>query len=215
MSRDGNREPLTVENTLWANTVVASGRAVCLVVYNGDETRSKLNASAPRSKVGTLDHEVNFTSKLLFGLLIMLSGMLTLLRGFSGQWILYFCRYFLLLSAIIPISMRVTLDMAKIGYTMFIERDTQKMPGCTVRNSNLPEELGRVEYLLTDKTGTLTQNEMTFKKLHVGTVLFARDSLEDVCSYLREAFRARAVMLKKEAELQQLSTPPLHPMLVF
>lgn len=201
VSRDSIREPLTVENTLWANTVVASGRAVCLVVYNGEETRSKLNQSSPRSKVGTLDNEVNFMSKLLFGLLFLLSAILTTLRGFSGSWLLLFFRYFLLLSAIIPISMRVNLDMAKIAYTYFIENDSFKMPGCTVRNSNLPEELGRVEYLLTDKTGTLTQNEMTFKKLHVGTVLFARDSLEDVCSYLREAFKTRASERERATEI--------------
>lgn len=185
----GAKEPLTLENTLWANTVVASGRAVCVVVYNGNETRAMLNTSSPQSKVGKLDHEVNRTSKMLFLLLFSLSALLTGLRGFTGQWILYFFRYFLLLSAIIPISMRVNLDMAKIAYTTFIESDSARMPGCTVRNSNLPEELGRIEYLLTDKTGTLTQNEMSFKKLHLGTMLFARDSLEDIYHYATSAFQ--------------------------
>lgn len=190
---DGRREPLNLENTLWANTVVASGRAICVVVYNGSETRSMLNTSSPQSKIGKLDHEVNRMSKMLFLLLFSLSALLTGLRGFTGQWILYFCRYFLLLSAIIPISMRVNLDMAKIAYTQFIEGDSRKMPGCTVRNSNLPEELGRIEYLLTDKTGTLTQNEMSFKKLHLGTMLFARDSLEDIYQYAKAAFYRDAV----------------------
>lgn len=185
----GTKEPLTLENTLWANTVIASGRAICVVVYNGNETRSMLNTSSPQSKIGKLDLEVNRMSKMLFLLLFSLSALLTGLRGFSGQWILYFCRYFLLLSAIIPISMRVNLDMAKIAYTTFIETDNEKMPGCTVRNSNLPEELGRIEYLLTDKTGTLTQNEMSFKKLHLGTMLFARDSLEDIYQYAKAAFQ--------------------------
>ena len=185
---DGQREPLSLENTLWANTVVASGRAICVVVYNGNETRSMLNTSAPGGKVGKLDHEVNRISKMLFLLLFSLAAMLTGLRGLTGQWLLYFCRYFLLLSAIIPISMRVNLDMSKIAYTTFIERDS-KMPGCTVRNSNLPEELGRVEYILSDKTGTLTQNEMSFKKLHLGSLLFARDSLEDIYQYLKSAFQ--------------------------
>ncbi|KAI0560620.1 phospholipid-transporting ATPase IIA [Gracilaria domingensis] len=85
--------------------------------------------------------------------------------------------------------------MAKIAYTTFIENDSSRMPGCTVRNSNLPEELGRIEYLLTDKTGTLTQNEMSFKKLHLGTMLFARDSLEDIYQYARSAFQQDRTLL--------------------
>lgn len=194
ISPSGLKEPLTLENTLWSNTVIASGRAICVVVYNGNETRSRLNASNPQSKVGKLDHEVNRVSKMLFVLLFSLSAMLTGLRGFTGQWILYFCRYFLLLSAIIPISMRVNLDMAKIAYSMFFEND-KKMPGCTVRNSNLPEELGRIEYILSDKTGTLTQNEMSFKKLHLGTMLFGRDSLDDIHQYTKAAFEHDAALL--------------------
>lgn len=39
------------------------------------------------------------------------------------------------------------------------------IPGSIVRNSTIPEELGRIQFLLTDKTGTLTQNDMIFKKL--------------------------------------------------
>lgn len=40
-----------------------------------------------------------------------------------------------------------------------------KLDGTIVRNSNIPESLGRIGYLLCDKTGTLTQNDMIFKKL--------------------------------------------------
>ncbi len=56
-------------------------------------------------------------------------------------------------------SLRVNLDMAKILYSWVIQRDSH-IPGTVVRSSTIPEEMGRVEYLLTDKTGTLTQNEM-------------------------------------------------------
>lgn len=45
--------PLNLENTLWAETVLASGSAVGLVIYTGTETRSSMNQSVPHSKVRT------------------------------------------------------------------------------------------------------------------------------------------------------------------
>ena len=48
------------------------------------------------------------------------------------------------------------------------------------RTSTIPEELGRVNYLLSDKTGTLTQNEMVFKRLHLGSVSFGLESTREV-----------------------------------
>ena len=44
-------------------------------------------------------------------------------------------------------------------YSWIIQRD-KNIRGTLVRNSTVPEELGRIEYLLSDKTGTLTKNEM-------------------------------------------------------
>lgn len=53
-----------MDNTLWANTAVASGSALGLVVYTGQETRSLMNHSEIRSKVGLLDQEINQLTKV-------------------------------------------------------------------------------------------------------------------------------------------------------
>lgn len=81
------------------------------------------------------------------------------------------------------------MDLAKIVYSFMIMRD-KSLPNCLVRNTNIPEELGRICYLMSDKTGTLTQNEMVFKKLHLGSVAFASDSMEEVVQGLRNHFTA-------------------------
>lgn len=125
---------------------------------------------------------MNFLSKLLFVMMVVMSFVLLLLKGFEGsnfreESILFF-RYLLLLSSIIPISMRVNLDFAKLMYSRNINID-KDIPGTTVRNSNIPEELGRIEYVLSDKTGTLTKNEMHFKKLVVDeNNQFSEDEVE-------------------------------------
>lgn len=70
-----------------------------------------------------------------------LSIMLVLLRGsFSSflEALLFLFKYFLLLSYIIPISMRVNLDFAKLLYKYQIDHD-QHLKGCQCRNSNIPE----------------------------------------------------------------------------
>lgn len=205
-------EPLTAENMLWANTVLAAGAAVGMVVYTGRETRAVMNTSQPGTKVGLLDHEINRLAKILCAVTFALSVILVALNGFRGHWWVYVFRFLILFSSIIPIScvalslshslssppprssdaesrrrrLRVNLDMGKTVYAHQIMHDPE-IPETIVRTSTLPEELGRIEYLLSDKTGTLTQNEMELKKLHLGTMSFGVDSMDEVAHQLATA----------------------------
>ncbi|XP_005866283.2 PREDICTED: probable phospholipid-transporting ATPase IIA isoform X1 [Myotis brandtii] len=176
-------ESLSIENALWAGTVIASGTVVGVVLYTGRELRSVMNTSNPRSKIGLFDLEVNCLTKILFGALVVVSLVMVALQHFAGRWYLQIIRFLLLFSNIIPISLRVNLDMGKIVYSWVIRRDS-KIPGTVVRSSTIPEQLGRISYLLTDKTGTLTQNEMVFKRLHLGTVAYGLDSMDEVQSHI-------------------------------
>uniref|UniRef100_H2Y5E3 Phospholipid-transporting ATPase n=1 Tax=Ciona savignyi TaxID=51511 RepID=H2Y5E3_CIOSA len=175
-------ESLSIENALWANTVVASGTAVGLVVYTGKHTRSVMNTSHPSTLCGLIVLEINFLTKILFTAVMVLSFALIAIKGFDGPWYRYMFRFVILFSYIIPISLRVNLDMGKAVYSWFIQKDAS-IPGTTVRCSTIPEELGRIDYVLSDKTGTLTQNEMIFKRLHIGTVAYGVDTMDEVGFY--------------------------------
>jgi len=72
--------------------------------------------------------------------------------------------------------MRINLDFAKVYYSLSIAKD-KDIEGCIPRTTTIPEELGRIQFLLSDKTGTLTQNEMVFKKV---AMEFMQFNLDDV-----------------------------------
>lgn len=182
--------PLSIDNTAWANTVVASQvTTIAVVVYTGPQTRSALSTAPSRSKTGLLEYEINSLTKILCALTLALSVILVALEGFSttegNVWYVKITRFLVLFSTIVPISLRVNLDMGKSIYSWFIQRDID-IRGAVVRTSTIPEDLGRVEYLLSDKTGTLTQNEMEMKKIHVGTVSYANEAMDEVASYVRQ-----------------------------
>lgn len=169
-----NSAPLTIDNTAWANTVLASNTITyAVIIYTGSQTRAALSTSPSRSKVGLLEHEINSLTKILCVLTLALSVILVALEKFhptsDKPWYVAIMIYLILFSTIIPMSLRVNLDMAKSVYGRFIERDND-IPETVVRTSTIPEDLGRIEYLLSDKTGTLTQNgEYVFYFVRIST----------------------------------------------
>jgi phospholipid-translocating ATPase len=101
-------QALNVENTLWANTVLASGTATAIVVYTGRDTRASMNTSFPEIKVGLVDLEINRLTKILATVVFCLSITLVGLQGFKGFWYIYVLRFMILFSSIIPI--RYSID---------------------------------------------------------------------------------------------------------
>lgn len=93
------------------------------------------------------------------------NGVLYTLLVFITFWILY--------SYLVPISLFVTLEIVKFwqGF-IFINsdremRDPVSGEGARCRNSNLNEDLGKIDYIFSDKTGTLTSNEMRLRLIAI------------------------------------------------
>ena len=173
------REPLNLENTMWASTVVASMKVIGIVIYTGKETRARMNSSTPKMKIGILDLELNRSNMYLFCIMFILAFVLASAKGFDSKYIFTLGKYIILFCAIIPISLRVNLDVSKTYFSYVINRD-KSIPETIARNSTIPEELGRISYVFSDKTGTLTKNEMVFKKIAMETEQFGEDNFNDL-----------------------------------
>ncbi|CAF3011590.1 unnamed protein product, partial [Rotaria sp. Silwood2] len=194
-----NDEPLTIENVLWSGAVMATGEAVCCVIYTGSDTRMVMNTSKPHSKFGLVDKEINNFTKILFTGCLILSFIMVTLKGFQGFWVKHLIRFLLLFSYMIPISLRVNLDLSKLAYSLFIQLD-ENIRGSIVRSSSIPEELGRIGYLLTDKTGTLTQNLMIFKRLSVGTTSYTNENQIEISELLEKEYTKPTIRTNESQE---------------
>jgi magnesium-transporting ATPase (P-type) len=94
----------------------------------------------------------------------------------SNNWLQFFFLYVTLLNNFIPLSLYVTVEFITFCMLWFIYADREMYDDTTntraVARSTIVTDLGRVQYIFSDKTGTLTQNVMRFKRCSVDGMAF-------------------------------------------
>lgn len=204
----------TLRNTDWI---------IMLVIYTGHDTKIMLNARRPRikhSRVSLLLNKIILFVGVMQILLcaitstlhVALSSPFTMIFDIRDQsdidvdGLLIFLTYLVLLNTLIPISLVVCVECVKIVHAFYVGWDLQMASGdgevSIANTSSLMEELGQIKYLFTDKTGTLTQNVMEFRKCSVRGNAFAKIKQEDAICFpsmiqLKESHMSKSLARKQ------------------
>uniref|UniRef100_A0A672TC02 Phospholipid-transporting ATPase n=1 Tax=Sinocyclocheilus grahami TaxID=75366 RepID=A0A672TC02_SINGR len=185
-------ESLGPENLLLKGATLKNTKKIYgVAVYTGMETKMALNYQGKSQKRSAVEKSINAFLLVYLCILISKAVVCTTLKyvwqskeGQDEPWYnqktqkekdtnMYlkmftdFLSFMVLFNFIIPVSMYVTVEMQKFLGSFFITWDKdffdpEIQEGALVNTSDLNEELGQVEYVFTDKTGTLTQNNMEF-----------------------------------------------------
>ena len=186
-----NPESLRAENLILRECQLRNTDwCIGVAVYTGYDTKIAMQNAGNKigRKVSKIDRLMNIVVLLVFCFLLFVVALSTMggaifgSNNASGMWYLgpdakesggeAFLRFFtfiIVFNTMIPISLYVSLEIVRVFHAKFVDWDhgmyykpLDRPANC--RNSNLCDELGQIEYIFSDKTGTLTRNQMDFMK---------------------------------------------------
>uniref|UniRef100_A0AAX7V2K6 Phospholipid-transporting ATPase n=1 Tax=Astatotilapia calliptera TaxID=8154 RepID=A0AAX7V2K6_ASTCA len=204
---------LTNQNMLLRGCVLRNTEACYgLVIFAGPDTKLMQNSGRTKFKRTSIDRLMNTLVLWIFGFLVCMGMILavgnagwekevgslfqsylawdTPVNNFLFSAFLSFWSYVIILNTVVPISLYVSVEVIRLGHSYFINWDQQMFcsqcnTAAEARTTTLNEELGQVEYIFSDKTGTLTQNIMTFNKCSINGQSYGKDT-HNTCACSRD-----------------------------
>ena len=192
----GQTMPLTMNEVVYrGSTLRNTNQAIGLVVNTGEECKIRMNAHKNvHTKAPAMQAIVNRIVILLVFLVVMLSFGCTIgnevwkddykpdawyLDGADVPFKQIIIAFIIAFNTLIPLSLYVSLEIVKLGQ-FFLLHDVDMYDPVTdtpmvANTTTILENLGQVSYVFSDKTGTLTENVMRFRKMSVAGTAFLHD----------------------------------------